>query len=538
MGEAGRGAWTDPLHADSRPDVHWTRANAEEIFPAAISHLTSSLIGEPGEVGWRQSFYDAGILPRSETERPEDMSRRAWSVFFGRPAFNFDYLKYFAFAAFSSSDPDADALRRGEPPRARARRWAKTAWSVAWLPRRLRALRRQTQTWWRASVNEQALGDTATAALSLQQAKDTYRRASRLHVLNSVIPVAWSYARVGELVRQAGLPDLTPTVLGGFQSLEEVRLAQALWDVSRERRSMASFLGDFGYRGPVESETSSRSWREDQGPLEHVLEELRRSGPLQEPVVAEQRRRQERQQALRMLRQRLPVASRLRAEVVVAIGSVYVPRRQVGKVSLVQTLDVTRASARTLGRELNRRGRLSDPEDVFFLTIEELVGEARGGGVPGSLDALVAWRRARRREYLGMEIPRDFHGVPRPYQRHDTETASGPVGDHLRGQGVSAGQVEGVARVMRSAADEIEEGEILVCEFTDPGWTPVLMVAAGVVLDVGGLMSHGAIIARELGVPCVLGTGSATRLIHTGDRVRVDGDSGIVQIVDVAAGRC
>jgi pyruvate,water dikinase len=527
--------WTDPLHAASRPDVHWTRANAEEIFPAAITHLTWSLVGEPGEVGWRQSFYDAGIFTKRQCARPDDMSERAWSVFYGRPAFNFDYLKYFAFAAFSSTDRDADAtaLRHNERAYARVRRWTKTAWSVSLLPRRLGVLRRETDAWWRAGVNADAIGDPLTAARFLDEAKTRYRKASRLHVLNSVMPVAWSYAKVGGLLRQAGLPDITPTVLGGFRSLEEVRMAQALWEVSRGQRTMADFLSNFGFRGPVESETSSRSWREDPAPLEHVLDEMRRSDPRHEPAMAEGRRQVEGSDALRALRARLPAAAGLWALVVVAVGRRYVPRRQVGKVSLVQVFDVTRACARALGRELHRRGRLSDPEGVFFLTIDELVDEARGGADDGSLDGLVEWRRERRRAYLALEIPRDFYGVPQPEGRREAPRMADPRPDRLHGQGVSAGTVEGVARVVRSAADTIDAGEILVCEFTDPGWTPLLVVAGGVVLDVGGLMSHGAIIARELGIPCVLGTGSATRQIRTGDRVRVDGDNGIVEILEV-----
>src|ERR1700722_10126477 len=121
VGPAGEGSspWaagetsglSDPLHAESAPTVHWTRANAEEIFPRAITHFTWSFVGSAGERGWRASFIDAGILPRSESSCPYDPSRRAWSIFFGRPAFNFDYLKYFAFAAFSSTDEEAQALR-------------------------------------------------------------------------------------------------------------------------------------------------------------------------------------------------------------------------------------------------------------------------------------------------------------------------------------------------------------------------------------------------------------------------------------------
>jgi pyruvate,water dikinase len=115
--------------------------------------------------------------------------------------------------------------------------------------------------------------------------------------------------------------------------------------------------------------------------------------------------------------------------------------------------------------------------------------------------------------------------------------AAGPAAapDVLSGQGVSAGVVEGVARVVRGASESIEAGEILVCEFTDPGWTPLFMVAGGAVLDVGGSMSHGAIIARELGIPCVLGTARGTTAIRTGDRIRVDGSRGTVEILERAS---
>ncbi len=159
---AGRGGldpgWHDPLHGESEPGVHWTRANIDEIFPSAITHLTWSLVGDAGELGWRESFYDAGILPKSRLRLPRDPSDRAWSAFFGRPAFNYDYLKYFAFAAFSSSDDAAAAIRNAESPAWRARRYAKTAWSVALLPRALRRLRARTDSWWRHNDRSGVVG--------------------------------------------------------------------------------------------------------------------------------------------------------------------------------------------------------------------------------------------------------------------------------------------------------------------------------------------------------------------------------------------
>jgi pyruvate,water dikinase len=514
---ATRDDQADPLHCESGPDTQWTRANADEIFPAAISHLTWSFVGDAGERGWRASFFDAGILPRSALALPSDWNDRAWAIFYGRPAFNLAYLRYYAFAAFSSSDGDAGPPRPSERRVARARRRVKATWSVALLPRRLRRLRARTDVWWRRSVDPDSLANVDRAVATLVEARDTYAEVSRLHVLNSIVPVAWAYAEVARTSTRAGIGERAPALLGGFRGLEEVRLAEGLWQVTRGARTMQDFVREFGFHGPVESELSSRSWREDPSPLVELLAALRRTRSDDEPVVAERRRRVERDEAERELRRRLPMGAALRARVVLLIGRRFVPLRQVGKASLVQSLDVARACARRIGRELHGRGTLHDPEDVFLLTVDEAIRAVHEASDEPLVD-LVTWRRARREGYRALTIPREFTGPPVP------ETGREAVRDDdqeviLHGQGVSGGRVEGVARVVLRATDPVDAGEILVCPFTDPGWTPLLVVAAGAVLDVGGSMSHGAIIARELGIPCVLGTGIGTSTIRDGDRV-------------------
>jgi pyruvate,water dikinase len=107
-------------------------------------------------------------------------------------------------------------------------------------------------------------------------------------------------------------------------------------------------------------------------------------------------------------------------------------------------------------------------------------------------------------------------------------------GKILRGIGASPGTAEGTARVVlrTEQLEEVQDGEILVCYATQPSWTPVLSRVRGTVTDAGGLMSHAAIVAREFGIPAVLGTGSATKRIRTGQRIRVDGDAGVVMILD------
>jgi pyruvate,water dikinase len=101
---------------------------------------------------------------------------------------------------------------------------------------------------------------------------------------------------------------------------------------------------------------------------------------------------------------------------------------------------------------------------------------------------------------------------------------------------VSAGIVTGRARViLRSDADErVQPGEILVAPFTDPGWTPYFVPAAGIVMDMGGLLSHGSIIAREYGIPAVVNVGPATQIIRTGQWLEVNADQGVVKVLDAA----
>jgi pyruvate,water dikinase len=142
----------------------------------------------------------------------------------------------------------------------------------------------------------------------------------------------------------------------------------------------------------------------------------------------------------------------------------------------------------------------------------------------------VAFRRNRRLEYLGLRLPERWIGQPEPLIADTNGVADS---DTLAGVGASAGVAEGRARVIRHAeeAHTLCHGEVLVCEITDPSWAPAFHVAAALIIDIGAVMSHGAILAREMGVPCVINTRVGTQVVHTGDTVRVDGDAGNVTIL-------
>jgi rifampicin phosphotransferase len=170
---------------------------------------------------------------------------------------------------------------------------------------------------------------------------------------------------------------------------------------------------------------------------------------------------------------------------------------------------------------------LREKEDIFYLTFQELHDAARANHVD---DRLIPRRKDAFRSYQALTPPRvltsDGEAIAGAYRRDDL-----PAGA-LPGLPVSAGTIEGRARVILDMAEaDLEVGDILVTAYTDPSWTPLFVAIKGLVTEVGGLMTHGAVIAREYGLPAVVGVEHATRLIRDGQRIRVHGTDGYVEIL-------
>jgi len=202
-----------------------------------------------------------------------------------------------------------------------------------------------------------------------------------------------------------------------------------------------------------------------------------------------------------------------------------------------------------IGRKLVEAGRVAQPDDVMFLRYNEL-REVIGGADIGA-SAIVAARRAER-DASRRRKPRDWVGTVTPTQLafpylvnwgypdrfHRGQAAAGTVVDAARIEGIagSPGVVEGTARVVQTIDefDEVQDGDILVCQMTNPAWVVLFTKIAGLVTDTGGTTSHPAVLSREFGIPAVIGTSNATHRIATGDRLRVDGSEGIVEVLERA----
>jgi pyruvate,water dikinase len=191
-------------------------------------------------------------------------------------------------------------------------------------------------------------------------------------------------------------------------------------------------------------------------------------------------------------------------------------------------MGVVRHEVIAAGEQLAARRQLRTSADVWHLGFDELADALANPKL--DLESVVAIRAE--------QFQRDSVKRPPIAISSDGEIPSladdreGIPANALPGTGASAGVAEGVARVITDPQREVlQAGEILIAPFTDPGWTPLFVHAAGVVTEVGGLMTHGAVVAREYGIPAVVSVASATERIHTGQRIRVDGTRGFVEIL-------
>jgi pyruvate,water dikinase len=201
------------------------------------------------------------------------------------------------------------------------------------------------------------------------------------------------------------------------------------------------------------------------------------------------------------------------------------------KSEAIRWIDAIRRNVLELGRRLARRGAISRPDDIFFLSLDE-VGPVSAGIVEFDVGRTISERRSEFERNLSLDPPPVVVGDWDPAK--SPRRPARPPSRIFEGLSVSAGLARGPARVILRGDDgeQVLPGEILVAPFTDPGWTPYFLPAAGIVMDMGGMLSHGSIVAREYGIPAVVNVGPATELIRTGQMVEVDADHGVVRVLD------
>jgi len=387
-------------------------------------------------------------------------------------------------------------------------------------PRSLQAIMAGMEaTWW--------LNDQLQAWLGEKNAADTLTLSAPNNVTSEM---GLALLDVADAIRPHR------PVVDFLQHVDDDRFLEDLPELSggqRARDAIEGWLDRYGMRCAGEIDITRPRWRERPTTLVPViLDHVRNFAP----GAGQRRFEQGRQAAARKEREvlarlrALPGGEAKAAETKRMIDRVrtFIGYREYPKYGIIRRYFVYKQALLEEAERLVRAHVLAEKEDCFYLTFPEMHDVVRTNRVDREL---ILRRKDEFRSYQALRPPRvltsDGEVFTGAYRRDDV-----PAGA-LVGLPVSAGTVEGRARVILDLAEaNLEPGDILVTAYTDPSWTPLFVAVTGLVTEVGGLMTHGAVIAREYGLPAVVGVVDATRLIPDGQRIRVHGTDGYVEILE------
>ena len=417
----------------------------------------------------------------------------------------------------------------------------------------------------RLQADLRALGEVPSDADAAQRLRAVERLLSGFapRVVPTILPVfatgLLSNALAGKLLGNLAADHERQVVLRGLPHNPTTEMDLALWALAQEvqgdpaaprtvrevppeqlardyrsgdlppklQASLARFLSIYGHRGVAEIDLGLPRWSDDPTYILGVLANyLRLDNPELAPDVQFRRGAREAEEMVADLTRRARRKGRLRGALVGFLlkrARALVGVREVPKFYAVLVLTRARELLLSVGEDLARAGRLESAEDIFFLTLPETSSALAGE----DLRSVVRERRV----VYDREVERRH--VPRILLSDGTEPAAetpdAAVDGALHGTAASPGTVTAEARVILDPTGaRLEPGEILVAPSTDPGWTPLFLTAGGLVMEMGGAMSHGAVVAREYGIPAVVGVPDATDRIATGQRITVDGSAGTV----------
>jgi pyruvate,water dikinase len=560
-----------PVGDEIPPGQTWGRVNIREVLPGIPSAFTRSVVGAALKAAEHEFFRRHGLRLDPETQFV--------AFVYGRPVFNEAGFVLVDMLGASRQELQANLGGSGKPgddfvpmniwralrhPLVLARALAIAA---AAERRATQFIERQ-----RAERSERTPIDIETASDEdlfklVWEAYAVDGHNYLVHILSVVAALAGAQSDILATLRHCPSPRslLTQLVVAGegsvttrqLEDLVAIARACARWpgaadffdrtspdhasieyweaEIPHDLFEMVrTWIDRYGHRGPCESEISAPRYRDDMRLLARALAPLMSSAAtLESPEESLARRERD--------------ASAAWSEVARHVGPIgrWRVRFSVRRVKRLQALrELLRSEAMAngypvrsilleLGRWLAERGRLERAEDVWHLSAEQL----RTAKSNPDFDSKMAVARERSRIAAWRRID-----VPNRFTSEEVEemgllpTPDAAPSEQLRGDGISPGVAEGRVCVLRSAAegDRFENGSILVAPATDPGWTPIFARAIGIVVELGGMLSHAGIVAREYGIPSVSNIDGATRKLSTGDLIRIDGSQGLITVLSTA----
>ena len=541
-----------------KKDIEWTRANAREVLPDLASPMAISSIADVIEHAQRK-VYGKLLAPESELGRTAQ-------VFCGRLYFNVDQLRYICKLAgrapavilralghegdIAPSDELVQRRSLGEVARV-------IPDMVRLASRQLRVKKLVREQLGRAERYIEELQTLDCSRLSdtdlwAESRKWRLRFANELELVFTLTAVSSYEVFLQEICKRVGMPyeRLAHTHLAAgeksvssLQAFDLLRLVQ----IARENGGNLSseafrshfniFLQKYGHRGRYESDIAMPRYVEDPSPLLFVIRSHLQSQQQHDPDEMMKRQDAEAANAWREFehklnaRQRLWLAPRTRW-LLRRIKQFYVWRELIRSEMLRLALPMRRLHLE-LAERFVHRGWIESRDDYFYLTLPDVDAVVDGHDTGSSLGSIIARRKSEWARLSRLDLPLLIRESQLPaIARNLTQPASPAANEsELRGLCVSAGYAEGEVVVMLDPGEfsRMKAGAILVAPATDPSWTPLFTLASGVIVEIGGILSHASTIAREYGLPALANVKHATKILKDGERVRLDATNGMVQ---------
>jgi len=572
---------TAPVRDKLGYPIVWSSTNTREVVPGVICHLARPLILTEMNLGLRDFLNRLGVRT--------DPDEGFLGFIYGRAYINMNYMldtvgQLPGFSAEGVEETTGHAGRGGLEDRPRPpllTRLGTTLRALCAFPQVVKNLKHEVVEFIKPfekrvkEVRELDLTRLTTSEIRelLHEFQSYGRTIGMMHTSVSVVGGSL-YDTISKLLAQWGGDGQVATrLLMGLTGLTTAEIGQELWQLAqlaRQDEAVAQalrsenpqealeelraagqgreffaayddFLRRYGDRGFSELDLLQPRWEEDPSFLLRVLRNHLEAEVDEDPATLDQRQREERLRLTREIEEQIAkgLGGKLKLRFFRGLlenCQTYVSWRENMKGYWVNVYGVYRRCYLELARRWVEQGVLTAQDDIFYLEpqeVDELLDD------PTQAERFRKLIAARRREYnwhITLDPPEVIIGSWSPAE--SMAAAAAPEGDVLTGLGASPGQVTAPARYITDPVKEghIEPGEVLVAFQTDPGWTPLFVTAGGVVTELGGVMSHGAIVAREYGIPAVVGVKGATAAIRTGQTITVDGDNGKVHLHPVTAG--
>lgn len=560
---------------------HYTRANAGEVLPTSASPLGQTFSWDNGMIlGWRDGYVRQGLYAPGEMSevRPEPAG------FFGgyfyinlsnvrmqgvrNPAVTVEQLDM-AFFGDHPEVPPYEPHPEDEKPELTDKILAHMGWVMSATEFPDLEVSKAEMIALRAARPD--LSSMSTAEV-LAYARTTQPMLVKLFEEHCVCSSSSGIApgvlfAIGEAI---GDPTVPMRLIASLGDVDSAAPSWALWDLSRLVRNSPAltaafdagvdglldrvralggeaadflagwerFVVDFGSRGPNEYEISNETWETDPAIALALIDRVRFQADGESPSARHARQAAEREATIAEVRAKLAGIGNDELSGTFEAGLVAANMmwmRERSKTTLVRAVHEGRMAFRELGHRFAEAGQIDDWRHVFMVLDDELDAFVAD---PSSMRATLADRYVTWREINDLEPPFFIkNGIVPPInqwaRRGSAKVDVAHVGDVLQGVPGCPGVVQGRARVVLDPADPegLEPGDILVAPLTDPAWTPLFMTAGGVVVNVGGQISHAIIVSRELGLPCVVSVTDGTDRIPNGALIEVNGSTGQVTIL-------